>query len=96
MSNESNDYMLTTFDNPFNPFTQFEAWFKFDSTILGYNTCSLLAQTSNVSDVVSDEIQEEEIDFAMDEIVRRNPVLYKKVSREDYMSVNLKGVGGSA
>ena len=91
-----NDYMLTTYDNPFNPFTQFEAWFKFDAAILGYNTCALLAKTANVSDVVSDEIANEEIDFAMNELIRRNPTIYKKVLRSDYPSNNLQGVGGSA
>lgn len=90
MGDEERDYMLTTVDNPFNPFTQFNAWFKFDSAILGYNTCGLLAQTSNVSDIVSDDVAEKEIDEAMNEIVRRNPTLYKKVLREDYLSDEIR------
>ena len=90
------DFMLTTFDNPFNPFDDFESWFKYDSIVLGYNTCSLLAKTSNVSDITSDDVNEKEIDEAMNEIVRRNPTLYKKVLRSDYQSEReLIGVGGS-
>ena len=31
------EYMLTTIDNPFNPFTNFDDWYAFD-TSKGYNT----------------------------------------------------------
>ena len=98
MSNEfDDDFMLTTFDNPFNPFTQFEAWFKYDSIVLGYNSCLLLANYSNVSDIASDEVQEQEIDEAMNEIVRKFPTIYKKVLRSDYDTADsdLDRVGGS-
>ena len=81
------DFMLTTFDNPFNPFTDFESWFKYDTVFLGYYTCSLLAKTANVSDIVSDEIREQEIDEAMDFIIKNNPTIYKKVSKEDFSNV---------
>jgi hypothetical protein len=36
--------LLTTEDNPFNPFTQWDEWFSFD-ILNGYNTCSLLDRT---------------------------------------------------
>ena len=39
METVSNDWMLTTSDNPYNPFTQFDEWQMFDS-LQGYNTCS--------------------------------------------------------
>ena len=78
------DYMLTTVDNPFNPFTEFEQWFKYDSLVLGYNTCSLLAITANVNDIASDNVREKEIDEAMNEICSKNPILYKKVLRKDF------------
>ena len=78
------DYMLTTVDNPFNPFTDFEQWYKYDSFILGYNTCSLLAITANVNDIANDNVREQEIDEAMNEICSRNPILYKKVLKSDF------------
>ncbi len=81
MTNE--DFMLTTFDNTFNPFTEFEAWFKEDHR-LGHNTCELLDLLSATSDISSDELQERDIQFAMDEIVNRFPMIYKKVSNSDY------------
>lgn len=77
------DFMLTTFDNPFNPFNDFEAWFKEDLR-LGHDTCGLIARTANTSDIASNEVNEEDIDRAMDEIVSREPLIYKKVKKEDY------------
>ena len=35
--------MLTTVDNPFDPFEQFTSWFMFDEE-KGYHTCSYLGR----------------------------------------------------
>lgn len=78
-----NDFMLTTFDNPFNPFKDFDAWFKQD-LLLGHDTCGLLARTAATSEVFSDEINEKEIDRAMDEICQDYPATFKKVLPKDY------------
>ena len=71
--------MLTTFDNPYNPFEQFTSWFLFDVE-KGYNTCSYLARIARTSDQLSDEENELEIERAIDEIIKydfRN--IYKKI-----------------
>ena len=39
------EYMLTTVDNPFDPFTQFDQWLSFD-TAQGHNTPGLLDQVT--------------------------------------------------
>lgn len=83
MTNNNEDFMLTTFDNPFNPFDDFEIWWKTDM-LLGYDSCGLLAKTALTSDVWSDEKNEEEIDRAMNEICENNPTIYRKVKRNDY------------
>lgn len=80
---EREDFMLTTFDNPFNPFTEFDAWFKEDHR-LGHNTCELLALVSATSDVSSEEVNEIDTSLAMDEIVQREPMIYKKVKATDF------------
>lgn len=74
---------LTTVDNPYSPFTEFNQWFLFD-TLNNYNSCQLLARTAFTSDSLSDAENEEEIEFAIDEIVKNDPLkLYKKVTKED-------------
>ena len=74
--------MLTTIDNPFDPFEQFTSWFLFDVE-KGYNTCSRLARIANISDELSEKEVDEEIERAIDEIIKYDFTnIYKKVKRE--------------
>ena len=57
----SNDVMLTTYDNPFNPFEQFSSWFLFDVE-KGYNTCAYLDRIARTSDQLSDTENDEELE----------------------------------
>ena len=76
--NESNECRLTTIDNPFDPFTQFDDWFLFD-TEKGYNSCSRLDRIANLSDEMSEVEINEEIERAIDEIVKHDFLnIYKK------------------
>lgn len=72
------DVMLTTVDNPFDPFTEFVAWFKYDM-LNGYNTCGLLAREAATSSAFSDEKNEMLTKNAINEIVLREPFIYRKV-----------------
>lgn len=71
---------LTTIDNPYDPFTQFDLWYSYDN-VKGYHTCEYLARISNVSsDIPSDE-NDILLEMAIDEAVSINPLgLYKKVT----------------
>lgn len=71
---------LTTVDNPFDPFKDFDKWFLFD-IVKGHNSCDYLARIATTSDQLTDKENEEEIERAIDEIVSLNPTLYKKVSQ---------------
>ena len=78
---EPTEYMLTTVDNPFNPFTEFDEWLNYDIDA-GYNTPSLLARIAKVSDELSEPDQALAIQDAIDEIVRENVSgMFRKVSR---------------
>ena len=81
-----NQYMITTTDNPHNPFTQFDEWYAFDES-KGYHTCSYLARiTRSAPDLseVDDDLAQEQ---AIDEIVELNILgIYRKVSKDDYTS----------
>lgn len=60
---------LTTNDNPFDFFEQFDDWYKFDES-KGYCTCSLIARiTKQISEDFSDNEQNEIISNAINEIV---------------------------
>lgn len=43
MTENDKDVMLTTVDNPYDPFTQFASWYRYDMNA-GYNTCGTLAR----------------------------------------------------
>ena len=80
--------MLTTVDNPFNPFEQFTSWWLFDIE-KGYNSCSRLMRIANLSDDMSSKEEEDEIERAIDEIVKYDFLdVYKKVKKEDFKENN--------
>lgn len=63
--------MLTTIDNPFDPFEQFTSWFLFDIE-KGYNTCGKLMRIAKVSDDMSQEEYNSAIDEAIDTIIKND------------------------
>lgn len=70
---------VTTLDNPYDYFTQFDEWYAFD-TEKGYNTCAYLARIAKTSKEMSDADYEQAVNDAVDEIVRLNLTgNYKKV-----------------
>lgn len=76
-----NNCMLTTFDNPFDPFEQFTSWFMFDVE-KGYNSCSYLARIAKTSEQFTDLENEEEIERAIDEIIKYDFMnMYVKIKR---------------
>ena len=75
--------MLTTFDNPYNPFDQFDSWFLFDVT-KGYNSCEVLGRVARISDSFTDEENDREVERAIDEIIKLDFLnIYKKVKKND-------------
>lgn len=80
--------MLTTFDNPFDPFDDFDQWFMFDVSN-GYYTCSKLARIARSSDEFSTIEQKIEDERAIDEIINHDFLnIYKKVTRNVAVSEN--------
>lgn len=73
---------LTTTDNPFDPFDEFDKWFAFDEA-KGYHTCSYLDRIARISDDWSFADQVDELERAIDEICALNLTgNYKKLVRE--------------
>ena len=64
-----NVYMLTTLDNPFDPFTDFTAWHMFDCE-KGHNTSSRIARIAQIDSEMSQVEIEAERNRAMDLIMK--------------------------
>lgn len=74
---------LTTVDNPYDPFTEFDSWFQFDIE-KNYYSCSRLARVVELSDDMSEQEEDEAIERAIDEIVKNDFLnVYKKVKRKE-------------
>ena len=79
----SDEFMLSTVDNPYNPFIQFDEWLDFD-TYKGHNTCGVLARITLSSDELSEVDQSLAIQAAIDELVLNDPLgIFMKVKKED-------------
>ena len=75
----NDEVALTTFDNPYNPFTQFNRWFLFDVE-KGYNSCAYLARIARTSNELTEEENQQEIERAIDEIIKYDFMnIYRKV-----------------
>ena len=92
--------MLTTIDNPYDPFEHFDDWYNYD-TEMNYNTCSYLDRVSTTSDELSDEDNDEIILQAMREIVKYNvsgvhvlvgPGEVEKMHKERNIPTNLASI----
>lgn len=79
----NNETMLTTFDNPFNPFEDFRSWFLFDIE-KGYYTCSYLARIAEFTDDMTELERNAEVERAIDEIIKYDFMnMYKKIVKEN-------------
>ncbi len=79
---EPTEYMLTTVDNPFDPFTQYDEWFAYDVK-KGYDSTGMLARIAKVSDDLPLNDQSLAIQNAIDEIVKENVSgMWRKVSQD--------------
>jgi hypothetical protein len=75
--------MLTTIDNPFDPFTEFDSWFRYDES-KGYHSCSFLGRIAKTSNALSDEDQALAIESAIDEIIKYDPLnIYRKAYEKE-------------
>ena len=73
--------MLSTVDNPYDPFTDFTSWFLFDIE-KGYNSCGKLARIANYSDDMTQKESDEETERAVDEIIKNDILnIYVKMTQ---------------
>lgn len=75
--------MLSTVDNPYSPFTNFDEWFLYDA-LHQYGSCEILARISHVSDGLTEEEYAHEIERAVDEFIKYDFTgIYRKVIEDE-------------
>jgi len=83
------EYMLTTVDNPFDPFTRFDEWYAYDVS-MGYCTSSFLDRVANLSDELSEPDAALALQEAIDEIIQENVSgMWRKVTRESFQALGM-------
>lgn len=73
--------MLSTSDNPYNPITDYDEWYRYDSIEHDYGTICYLDRVCNTTTELGDEMYSQDIEDAIDEAVKLDLIswLYKDV-----------------
>lgn len=73
---------ITTIDNPFDPFDDYNSWFMFDVE-KGYYTSSKIGRLVKTTEDMTEKEENEAIERAIDRLIEIDPLdIYKKVTRE--------------
>ena len=85
----SKEVRITTVDNPYDPFTEWNDWYMYDLQ-QGYGTCERLASITATSDQLSDQENFETVEESIEELMKTGAinkkgeiVEYKKVYKSD-------------
>ena len=76
--NMSKDVFITTHDNPYDYFKQFDQWYNFDQRH-GYYTLEYIGRLIRPANDLSEEEQRIELENTIDKIIEWNGKFYKKV-----------------
>jgi hypothetical protein len=80
--------MLTTIDNPFNPFVQYKEWEAYDLR-MGYNTNLWLARFTTVSYELSEDDYDLEYEAGVDAVLELNPSgLHTRIYEENNINIS--------
>lgn len=78
MMNNSKEVFITTYDNPYDYFKQFDEWLNYDRQ-KGYFTLEYVGRLAKLAPDLSDEEEKNEIENTIDSIIEWNGEFYKKV-----------------
>lgn len=79
---DTTNYLLTTKDNPYDPFDQFDLWFMYDIE-MGYNSCGRLARVARISENMTQQEEDEEVKRAIDSIIANDFLnIYKRFYKQ--------------
>ena len=75
-------FMLTTIDNPFNPFDDYKSWLSFDNSH-NYFCAERLMRIAQLTDEMTSIEEEAEKERAIDEIIKYDFLhIYQKVEKD--------------
>ena len=75
---------LTTIDNPYDPFTQWDQWYAYDTVQMGYYTSEYLARVTPWTPEMAPAVADALLEDTIDEICKLNLLgKYKKVTRKE-------------
>lgn len=81
---DNKEYLLSTDDNPYSPFDEFDRWYEFD-TYHNYNSLEYIDRIAQTNPNDSEEERSRKVNEAIDQIIKFNPLnIYRKVSKEMY------------
>ena len=88
LSESSDDVMLTTYSNPYDPFKDFDAWYNYE-TMQGTDSCGVLSRMIDTlkdekglkkktiyEEFENEELNDEIASEAMDKLVKLHPTMY--------------------
>lgn len=75
--------LITTTDNKYNPFTQYELWASYDEAVCGYYSMAYLARIASVSSDLSEEEMNRAVEDACDEVCRMDLRYISPVTGEE-------------
>lgn len=75
--------LVTTTDNPFDPFKQFEQWKSFDEVVCGYYTLNYLARIAATSPELTGKEMDQAIEDACDEVCEMDLRYISPVTNEE-------------
>ncbi len=74
---------ITTHDNPYDPIKDFDHWYQFD-TEQGYYTSSSLARLTHLTEDMTEQEENDEVERAIDRLIEIDPLdIYIKVTHDD-------------
>lgn len=82
--------MLTTTDNPYNPFTQYEAWASYDEAVCGYYTAAYLGRIVSISPEFSKYEMDRAIENAVDEACAMDLRLTNPMTGEEVAYIKVR------
>ena len=82
------DCMISTKDNPFDPFDDFNAWLLFDKE-KGYDSNERVARLAHITEDMTEEESDKEFERAMDRLIEIDPLdIFIKIRRKSEPNAN--------